>query len=161
MTEKKVFLDVLDIRKRIPHRYPFLFIDRVDSYTPGPDGDKNRVGRKVVARKNVTANEPYFNGHFPHKPVMPGVLQVEAMAQAGALACLPYEGEHLDVLIAKIDNTRFRRPVVPGDVLEIHAEITKEKSGIVCVKGAIYCDKELVAETDITAKIFPTKEAWT
>jgi 3-hydroxyacyl-[acyl-carrier-protein] dehydratase len=91
---------------------------------------------------------------------MPGVLQVEAMAQAGALACLPHEGEHLDVLIAKIDNTRFRRPVVPGDVLEIHAEITKEKSGIVCVKGAIYCDKELVAETDITAKIFPTQEAW-
>ena len=160
MSEKKFFLDVLDIRKRIPHRYPFLFIDRVESYTPGPK-EGSRVGRKVIARKNVTVNEPYFNGHFPHKPVMPGVLQVEAMAQAGALACLPNEGEHLDVLIAKIDNTRFRRPVVPGDVLEIHAEITKEKSGIVCLKAAIYCDKELVAETDITAKIFPTQEAWT
>jgi len=160
MSDRKVFLDILAIRKRIPHRFPFLLIDRVDTYTPSPEGEAVRVGRKVVARKNVTANEPYFSGHFPHKPVMPGVLQVEAMAQAGALACLPNEGEHLDVLIAKIDNTRFRRPVVPGDVLEIHAEITKEKAGILCLKAAIFCDQELVAETDITAKIFPTVEEW-
>ncbi len=160
MSEQKVFMDVLDIKKRIPHRFPFLFIDRIDSYTPSPNGDKSRIGRKVIARKNVTVNEPFFNGHFPHKPVMPGVLQVEAMAQAGALACLPFEGEYLDVLIAKIDNTRFRRPVVPGDVLEIHAEIINEKAGIVFVKGTIFCDGELVAETEITAKIFPTKEAW-
>ncbi len=158
MSEKKVFLDILEIQKRIPHRFPFLLIDRVDSYTPGPN-EKSKVGRKVIARKNVTMNEPFFQGHFPHKPIMPGVLQVEAMAQAGALACLPTSDDLLDVLIAKIEDARFRRPVIPGDVLEIHAEILKEKSGVLVVKCETYCDGELVADVNVTAKIFPRTEA--
>jgi 3-hydroxyacyl-[acyl-carrier-protein] dehydratase len=156
MSEKKeIYLDILGIQKKIPHRFPFLLIDRIDSYTDGPN-PKSWVGRKVVARKNVTFNEPYFTGHFPHKPVMPGVLQVEAMAQAGAVACIGgVGGPAYDVLIAKINNARFRRPVVPGDVLEIHAEITNEKSGIVSVSCRALCDGEVVAETELVAKVFP------
>lgn len=154
MSDNKVFLDITEIQKRIPHRFPFLLIDRVDSYTPGPN-PKSLVGRKVVVRKNVTMNEPFFQGHFPHKAVMPGVLQVEAMAQAGAMACLPTTESLWDVLIAKIDNCRFRRPVIPGDVLEIRAEIMKEKAGILCVRAETYCDGEVVCEADIVAKIFP------
>lgn len=153
-SEKKPFLDIHAIQRRIPHRYPFLLIDRVDTFTPGPN-PKSKAGAKVVARKNITFNEPFFQGHFPHKPVMPGVLQVEAMAQAGALACLPTEDDVLDVLIAKIENARFRRPIVPGDVLEIHAEIMWEKANILGVSCQTYCDGELVAETELTAKIFP------
>lgn len=158
MAGKDVFLDSIGIQKRIPHRFPFLLIDRILSYEPGPNPD-SRVGHKVVARKNVTFNEPYFTGHFPHMPVMPGVLQVEAMAQAGALACLSGDSsEKLDVLIAKIDNCRFRRPVVPGDVLEIHAEITRERSGMIGVSCKTLCDGEVVSEVDIFAKIFPRTE---
>lgn len=150
---KQPYLDVLAIRKRIPHRFPFLLIDRVDSFEHGPD-PKLRVGRKVIARKNVTVNEPYFQGHFPHMPIMPGVLQVEAMAQAGALACVVGEDENLDVRIAKIEEARFRRPVVPGDTLEIHAAVTKERAGLLSVEGKTFCDGELVAEVIVWAKVF-------
>lgn len=154
---KQPYLDVLAIRKRIPHRYPFLLIDRVDTYEAGPNPEL-RVGRKVVARKNVTVNEQYFQGHFPHAPVMPGVLQVEAMAQAGALACVAGEDENLDVRIAKIEEARFRRPVVPGDTLIIHAKVTKEKAGLVCVQCETFCDGEPVAEVIIWAKVFGRSE---
>ncbi|MCB9073078.1 MAG: 3-hydroxyacyl-ACP dehydratase FabZ [Bdellovibrionaceae bacterium] len=157
MSESKPYLNVLDIWKRIPHRYPFLLIDRVDTFENGPD-PKTRVGRKVVARKNITVNEQYFQGHFPHMPIMPGVLQVEAIAQAGALACVVGEDENLDVRIARIESARFRRPVVPGDTLEIHAEITKEKAGILALKGAAYVDKELATEVEIIAKVFSRSE---
>lgn len=154
---KPPYLDVLEIRKRIPHRYPFLFIDRILSFETGPD-PKMRVGRKIIARKNVTVNEEYFQGHFPHAPIMPGVLQVEAMAQAGALACVVGEDGNLDVRIAKIEEARFRRPVVPGDTLEIHAIITKEKAGLLCVEAEARCDGEQVAQVKIWAKVFPKAE---
>lgn len=154
MTNKEVFLEVTEIQKRIPHRFPFLLIDRILSYEPGPN-TKSRVGRKVVARKNVTVNEPFFTGHFPHLPVMPGVLQVESMAQAGAIACMAYdETQQMDVLIAKIENARFRRPVIPGDTLEIHAQITKERAGMLGVSCKMYCDGEVVSEVEVLAKIF-------
>lgn len=152
--EQKPYMDILGIWKRIPHRYPFLLVDRVESFQHGPDPAK-RLGRKVVARKNVTVNEEYFQGHFPHAPVMPGVLQVEAIAQASALACVYGEDENLDVRFAKIEEARFRRQVLPGDTLEIHAEVVKEKGGLTCVKGEIFCDKEPVADVVIWAKIFP------
>lgn len=152
MSETKPYMDILGIWKRIPHRYPFLLIDRVDTFEHGPD-PKLRIGRKVVARKNVTINEGFFQGHFPHMPIMPGVLQVEAMAQAGALACVYGEDENLDVRIAKIEEARFRRPVVPGDTLEIHASVIKEKAGLICVEGKTFCDGEIVAEVLIWAKI--------
>lgn len=158
MSEKKVFWDVEEIMKKIPHRFPFLLIDRVDSYQQGPDKD-SYIGAKIIARKNVTVNEPYFVGHFPHKPVMPGVLQIEAMAQAGALAAMVGRTTDMDVLFAKIDGARFRKPVVPGDTLEIHAEIKKEKAGILGVSCKTFCDGEVVAEVDIMAKVFPRSES--
>jgi len=156
MSEKKPVLDVLGIWEKIPHRFPFLLIDRIDElYVP-----ENRalVGRKIVARKNVTVNEPYFTGHFPHVPVMPGVLQIESMAQAAAIAAVD-EGQNLDVRIAKVDNARFRKPVVPGDVLEIHAEITKEKAGILVVNCQMKCDGDVVSEAEMVAKFFQREGA--
>lgn len=150
---KQTFLDINEIQKRIPHRFPFLLIDRVLHFEHGPDPKKN-VGRKVLARKNVTVNEPYFTGHFPGNPVMPGVLQVEAMAQAGAIACAPEQNEAIDVLIAKIGEAKFKRQVVPGDVLEVHAEITNEKRGILSVECKIVCDGNLVSQASVMAKVF-------
>lgn len=153
MENQKPYLTVNEIQERIPHRFPFLLIDRVISFEYGED-PKRMLGRKVICRKNVTMNEPYFMGHFPDNPVMPGVLQVEAMAQAGALACVPEADDRIDVLIAKISEAKFKLPVTPGDVLEIHAEILKEKSSILTVDCKAYVDSKLVAETQVMAKIF-------
>lgn len=153
---REFFLSTSEIQERLPHRFPFLLIDRVLKFTHGPDKSKT-VGRKVVARKNVTANEPYFVGHFPDNPVMPGVLQVEAMAQAGAIACAPDQDEKIDVLIAKISEAKFKRQVTPGDVLEIHAEIISERSGILSVGCYILCDDVRVSEVSIMAKVIRRK----
>ena len=152
MSENKMFLDINEIQKRLPHRYPFLLIDRVLSFEHGPDESKY-VGRKVIARKNVTLNEPYFEGHFPGNPIMPGVLQVESMAQAGAIACAPDQNEQIDVLIAKISEAKFRKQVTPGDVLDVHAEILAEKRGILSVGCKMMCDGQLVSEVSIMAKV--------
>lgn len=111
--------EAADIMTILPHRYPFLLIDRVVEIEPG---------QRVVAIKNVTANEPQFTGHFPDRPIMPGVLLVESLAQAGAVAVLSYpENRGKLVLFAGIDECRFRRVVVPGDTLRL--EITVEKLG--------------------------------
>ena len=152
MSESKTYMDINEIAQRIPHRYPFLLIDRVLDFQHGPDTSKYN-GRKIIARKNVSINENYFEGHFPNNPVMPGVLQVEAMAQAGALACAPENNQSIDVRIAKIVGAKFKKPVTPGDVLEIHAEITNEKSGILFVDCKMFCDEELVSEVSIVAKV--------
>src|SRR5690349_16357913 len=114
-------LNVADIQRLLPHRYPFLLVDRVVEIEPG---------KRLVAIKNVTINEPFFNGHFPGAPVMPGVLIVEAMAQASGLL-VAYnrsvtEGEYL--LFAGIDNVRFRLPVVPGDTLTLTVETRRIRS---------------------------------
>ena len=150
---KKPFLSVTEIQKRIPHRFPFLLIDKVDSFEHGPDEDK-LVGRKIVCTKNITINEPYFQGHFPDNPVMPGVLQVESMAQAGAIACVPGSDDKMEVLIAKISDAKFRRPVVPGDCLKVYAEILSEKRGLLSVRCEMRCEGELVSEVSVLAKIF-------
>lgn len=149
--------NIEDIKKKIPHRYPFLLIDRVISIEPGPKSPDSSVGNRIRARKNVTSNEPFFMGHFPENAVMPGVLQIEAMAQAGALAAMYEKQNSIDVLFAKVDGARFRRQVIPGDVLDIRAEITKEKSSILGVSCQIYCEDQLVAEADVVAKIFLRK----
>ena len=153
MASESVFLNVIEIQERLPHRFPFLLIDRVLTFEHGPDPEKF-VGRKAVARKNVSVNESFFQGHFPGNPVMPGVLQVEAMAQTGAIACVPNDDDKIDVLIAKINGAKFKRPVIPGDVLEIHASITKEKAGILTLQSQILCDGQLVAESEVMAKVF-------
>ena len=152
MSENNDYLTITEIQKRMPHRFPFLLIDRVLSFEHGPD-PKKFTGRKVVARKNVTINEPYFMGHFPGNPVMPGVLQVEAMAQAGAIACAPDSVDQIEVLIAKISEAKFKRQVTPGDTLEIHAEIIAEKSSILTVSCQMYCDSILVSQVRVMAKV--------
>jgi 3-hydroxyacyl-[acyl-carrier-protein] dehydratase len=135
-------LDIDGIKQIIPHRYPFLLIDRVEEHEPG---------RRAVGIKNVTANEPFFQGHFPEFPVMPGVLIVEALAQVGAVALLSLE-ENAGKLafFAGIDKVRFKRQVRPGDTLRLEIEITKARSGIgfgaakATVDGELACSGELM-----------------
>lgn len=148
---------VHEILKLLPHRFPFLLVDRVDTIIR-PEGG-TRVGTKVRAVKNVTFNEPYFPGHFPHRPVMPGVLQIEAMAQVAALGVVLLDGPRLDVAIAAVDNARFRRPVVPGDTLDIEAEILKERSGIIQVRCVARVRGQVAAECEVMAKVFPLEES--
>jgi 3-hydroxyacyl-[acyl-carrier-protein] dehydratase len=142
-----------DILKLLPHRFPFLLVDRVDELHK-PAGP-SRVGRRIRALKNVTINEPFFPGHFPHRPVMPGVLQIEAMAQCAALAVAEIDGEKLDVAIAGVNDARFRRPVVPGDTLVLEAEILKDRSGILVIRCSAKVDGHVACEAEVIAKVFP------
>lgn len=137
--------DIKDIMSVLPHRPPFLLIDRIEEVVPG---------EKVVAIKNVTMNEPFFTGHFPGEPVMPGVLIVEAMAQAGAYAVLSmdeYKGKL--AFFGGIDKAKFRRKVVPGDTLRIEVEIIKLKSIAGIGKGTAYVDGKKACEAEITFMI--------
>ncbi len=148
------FLNIIDIQKKIPHRFPFLLVDRLLSFEKGPDPEK-RVGRKVHARKNVSINEAFFAGHFPDNPILPGVLQVEIMAQTGALACVADKNDKkADVLIARINQAKFKRTVSPGDVLDVYAKITSEKRSIICMDSQIFCEDQLVSECQVVAKMF-------
>lgn len=137
-------MDIHQILTRLPHRYPFLLVDRVLEL------DKNE---RVLALKNVTINEPFFGGHFPHRPVMPGVLILEAMAQAAALlsfASMDQDpGEDTVVYFAGIDAARFKRPVEPGDQLMIEAKLLRAKSGIYKYSARATVDGELAAEAEL------------
>jgi len=119
-------MDIHEILKRLPHRYPFLLVDRVLEL------DK---GKRIKALKNVTMNEPFFTGHFPHRPVMPGVLMLEALAQASAILAFDNLGVLPDdqtvFYFVGIDNARFKRPVEPGDQLMLHSTLERSKAGIV------------------------------
>jgi len=134
-------MDVRDILSVLPHRYPFLLIDRVLEVGDG----------RVRALKNVTFNEPFFQGHFPGQPVMPGVLVVEALAQAGGYLLLS-EVEDRDgkiIYFCGIDNCRFRRPVVPGDQLLLEAEVLSVRKGFAKIRGRALVDGEVVCEADL------------
>lgn len=144
--------------KIIPHRIPFILIDRVVHLDEVPPGGK-RAGRKVTAIKNVTMNEPFFAGHFPHRPVMPGVLIVEAMAQACAIACHVDGDPEMDVSIASINGAKFRKPVVPGDTLELRGEFVKEKGPMLLLKSEAYVENQLVAEANLMAYVVPKSES--
>jgi len=136
-----------DIVKALPHRYPFLLVDRVTAVEPG---------KSLKAYKNVSANESFFQGHFPGYPVMPGVLQIEALAQAAALLCYASidMGEKKKVpFLMTMDNVKFRRPVVPGDRLDLEAEIITLKTRLGKVRCAAFVDGQRAAEADITAAI--------
>lgn len=130
-----------EIRKLIPHRYPFLLVDRVEELEPGV---------RAVGIKNVSQNEPFFQGHFPDYPVMPGVLIIEAMAQVGAIGVMA-GGEHTDklALFAGIDGVRFRRQVLPGDVLRMEVEIGRLKGRAGRGKGRATVDGERVCEAEL------------
>jgi 3-hydroxyacyl-[acyl-carrier-protein] dehydratase len=135
-------LDVTQIKEIIPHRYPFLLVDRILEI---------EEGQKAIGIKNVTANEEFFNGHFPDYPVMPGVLIVEALAQVGAVAMLiKEENRGRLAFFAGIDNCRFKRQVRPGDQLRLEVEIIRIKGPIGKGKGIATVDGELVCETEIT-----------
>ncbi|MCB0411694.1 MAG: 3-hydroxyacyl-ACP dehydratase FabZ [Bdellovibrionales bacterium] len=143
--------DCVKIQKILPHRFPFLLVDRVLEVHPGKvKGDK--VGRRVKALKNVTIGEAHFVGHFPKKPVMPGVLILEALAQAGALAFFEEE-EEVDVAITAVNKARFRKPVVPGDSLILDVQVTKYRSQMVFLACEAFVDGQKVAEAELTAYV--------
>ncbi len=134
-------MDIHEILEYLPHRYPFLLIDRVLEVVPG---------KSIHAYKNVTINEPFFVGHFPHHPVMPGVLIMEALAQAAGILSFKTEDKkptQSDVFyFAGIDEARFKRPVMPGDQLHLHVEIERQMRGVWKFKGEARVDGQLAAE---------------
>ncbi|EKE02355.1 MAG: hypothetical protein ACD_20C00398G0008 [uncultured bacterium] len=142
---KPMSMDIIEIMNLIPHRYPFLLIDRITEYIPG---------KYVKGYKNITMNESQFMGHFPNRPIMPGVLMVEALAQlsAGIVMTLPeYKGKL--ALFAGIDGVRFKRVVVPGDKLDLYSEVTKLKGPIVKTKCRAEVDGQLVLEAELMCSI--------
>jgi 3-hydroxyacyl-[acyl-carrier-protein] dehydratase len=137
-------LDVNEIMKLLPHRYPFLLVDRITEIDPG---------KKIVGLKNVTMNEPFFQGHFPGHPVMPGVLIVEAMAQVAAILVYRSSDDNKGKItyFVGIDNTKFRKPVVPGDQLRLELEVIGCRRGIYTFSGKTYVEGKLVTESELRA----------
>ena len=141
-------MDIYKILKQLPHRYPFLLVDRVLSI------DK---GKSIRALKNVTINEPFFEGHFPHRPVMPGVLMLEALAQAAALLAFDamdaIPNEDSIYYFAGMDGVRFKRPVAPGDQLILEVELLRMKAGIFKFKARALVGEELAVEAEIICAV--------
>jgi 3-hydroxyacyl-[acyl-carrier-protein] dehydratase len=143
-------LDINQIKEIIPHRYPFLLVDKILEV---------QEGQKAVGIKNVTANEEFFNGHFPDFPVMPGVLIVEALAQVGAVAMLKKEENRGRLaFFAGIDNCRFKRQVKPGDQLRLEVEMTRVRGSIGKGKGVATVDGEIACELEMTFALGDKKE---
>ncbi len=142
------FMDIHRVLEYLPHRYPFLMIDRVLSC---------EKGKNVVALKNVTINEPYFGGHFPHHPVMPGVLIIEAMAQAAAILTFTTEDHRPDekmvYYFVGIDNARFKKPVTAGDTLHLHVTLVRNARGLWKFHGEARVEGAVVAEADLLCTI--------
>jgi 3-hydroxyacyl-[acyl-carrier-protein] dehydratase len=147
-----VILDVEGIQKLLPHRPPFLLVDRVVQF---------EANQRLVAWKGVTMNEPFFPGHFPGHPVMPGVLILEALAQAGALLAIlslgPSAHDKITYLMG-IDGAKFRKPVVPGDRLELHVEVTKQKGPVWKESARAIVDGQVVAECEFMAMLADRQE---
>lgn len=141
MTEEVLSFDIEQIMEMIPHRYPFLLIDRITECVPG---------QYAKGYKNLTFNEPFFQGHFPKKPVMPGVLQLEAMAQMGAgIIMTKPEYKNKFIVYAGIDGARFKAMVKPGDRLDINVELIKIKGPIIKAHGSAYVNEKLAVEADM------------
>ena len=140
-------IDVKEIMQILPHRYPFLLVDRIESL---------KEGEEIVGIKNVSVNEPFFVGHFPGNPIMPGVLIIEAMAQVGGVLAFhssPKEWAGSLVYFMGIDKVRFRKPVVPGDQLRLKLTTIRQKQRVFKMRGEAYVDETLVAEAELMAAI--------
>ncbi|MDB5461423.1 MAG: (3R)-hydroxymyristoyl-ACP dehydratase FabZ, partial [Caulobacteraceae bacterium] len=140
-----VDIDILEVLRRIPHRYPFLLVDRAENYKPH---------ESIVGIKCVTINEPFFVGHFPGNPVMPGVLIVEALAQTGAVLMsksLDADVSGKTIMFISLDEARFRHPVRPGDVLHMHVEVLKHRGDLFKFRGKAMIGEKLAAQADFAA----------
>jgi beta-hydroxyacyl-ACP dehydratase FabZ len=140
-------IDIKEIMQILPHRYPFLLVDRIESL---------KEGEEIVGIKNVSINEPFFVGHFPGNPIMPGVLIIEAMAQVGGVLAFhssPKEWAGSLVYFMGIDKVRFRKPVVPGDQLRLKLTTIRQKQKVFKMRGEAYVDDTLVAEAELMAVI--------
>jgi 3-hydroxyacyl-[acyl-carrier-protein] dehydratase len=146
----EIILDSIQIQQILPHRYPFLLIDRVVEFEPG---------KRITAIKNVTFNEPFFQGHFPGAPIMPGVLVIEAMAQAGGLVLLGTidEPQSKVMLFTGIDKAKFRRPVVPGDTLRIEMTLLRFNGRMCRLHGEALVDGKLAAEAVVSSILVDRK----
>jgi 3-hydroxyacyl-[acyl-carrier-protein] dehydratase len=143
----QVDIDIAEVLKRIPHRYPFLLVDRAEDY---------RAHESIVGVKCVTVNEPFFVGHFPGNPVMPGVLIIEAMAQSGAVLMsksLNADVEGKTIMFMSVDQARFRQPVRPGDVLRLHVEVLRHRGDFFKFKARALVEGRLVAEAEFAAMV--------
>lgn len=145
-TEGFAVLEIRDIQRILPHRYPFLLIDRIVEMTPR---------QRIVAIKNVTINEPHFQGHFPEFPIMPGVLVIEAMAQAGGLLLLTELPDYKDklLLFTGVERAKFRKPVVPGDQLRIEVTVLASRRTAARLEGAAYVGDKLACEATLSCQI--------
>jgi 3-hydroxyacyl-[acyl-carrier-protein] dehydratase len=144
-------IDITEILARIPHRYPFLLVDRCEAYKPS---------ESIVGIKCVTVNEPFFQGHFPGYPVMPGVLIIEAIAQTGAVLMsksLDVDVAGKTILFMSVDNCRFRAPVRPGDVVRMLVEVTRHRGDIFKFKGQALVGDRLAAECEFAAMVVETQ----
>jgi beta-hydroxyacyl-ACP dehydratase FabZ len=147
MSENKIY-NIDEIMKMLPHRYPFLLVDRLEV---------EEAGVKGIGLKNLTMNELFFQGHFPNNPIMPGVLQIEAMAQTAGCVVMSadenYAEKKRSVLFMSVDGVKFRKPVRPGDQLKMHVEKIKERRNIFVFKGTGMVDGQVVSEAELTAMI--------
>jgi len=143
-------MDINEIKQIIPHRYPFLLVDRI----------VERTSDEMVGIKNVSANEPFFEGHFPNNPIMPGVLILEAMAQTGAILVLSAHPAYRDqpFYFASVDKVRFRKPVRPGDQLVMKVKLQKQRGVFFKMLGEAFVDDKLVAEAEMMANVDITEE---
>jgi len=143
-------MDIDEIRAAIPHRYPFLLVDRILEL---------ELDRRIVGIKNVTVNEPFFQGHFPGRPIMPGVLIIEAMAQVGAVLLFktfPPSGRPL-IYLTGVDNARFRKQVVPGDQLRFEVEVLRRHPPFWKMQGKAYVESDVVCQAELTAMVVENK----